>query len=112
MSYVAGGVLVPLEEAARKVGIGKNTAYRLAKTGWLIPDVLPVINVNGNKVHRAQLERFLAGDGPERGAPAEHDESVLTPKGELQRLQASDRRLAVLVAELRRLLAAAEAQTS
>ena len=55
----AGPALVPLTEAARVLGIGRTTAYALAKTGWLIPGAVPVFHIAGWKVCRAQLERVL-----------------------------------------------------
>lgn len=56
----AGPALVPLLEAARVLGIGRTTAYALKDTGWLIPGALPVFNIAGWKVCRAQLDRIVA----------------------------------------------------
>ena len=53
----AGPALVPLTEAARVLGIGRTTAYELAKTGWLCPG-LPVFPIAGLKVCKAQLDKI------------------------------------------------------
>jgi len=36
---------VPLKEAARRLGVGRWLAYRLAPTGWLVPGRVPVLQV-------------------------------------------------------------------
>ena len=51
--------LVPLSEAMRVLGLPRTTAYKLARTGWLIPDALPVFYIGGYKVTRAQLSRVV-----------------------------------------------------
>ena len=53
----AGPALVPLTEAARVLGIGRTTAYKLAKSGQLCPG-LPVFRIAGLKVCRAQLDKI------------------------------------------------------
>lgn len=56
--------LVPLDHARKELGIGRSSAYILAKTGELMPG-LPVYRIGGVwKVSRAQLERVIAGDIP------------------------------------------------
>lgn len=55
--------LVPLDAARAELGIGRTTAYLLAKEhGELVPGV-PVFRIRGTwKVNRAQLDRFKAGE--------------------------------------------------
>lgn len=53
---------VPLAEAARRCGIGRSTAYKLARAGQLCPG-LPVLWFGSTpKVPRARLEAVLAGE--------------------------------------------------
>ena len=55
--------LVPITEAAKELGIGRDLAYRLAReTGELLPG-LPVLRIGSLlKVTRAQLTRICEGD--------------------------------------------------
>lgn len=58
---------VSLAEAARVLGIGTSTAYRLAEAGELAPGI-PVRRIGGTrKVLRADLERWAAGELPATG---------------------------------------------
>jgi excisionase family DNA binding protein len=55
---------VPIAEAARVLGIGTSTAYRLAPTGELTPGV-PVFKIGGTyRVRVVDLERWAAGPLP------------------------------------------------
>lgn len=55
--------LVPLDVARTELGLGRTTAYLLAReTGELLPGV-PLFRIRGRwYANRAQLERFKAGD--------------------------------------------------
>ena len=51
-----------LKEAGQRLGIAESTAYDLVKRGQF---PVPVIQIGGrNRVLKAVLERFLAGDTP------------------------------------------------
>ena len=61
-TVIAAPDTVSLAEAARRCGIGRSTAYKLARTGWLT-DGLPVLWFGSTpKVPRARLEAVLAGE--------------------------------------------------
>lgn len=55
--------LVPLDEARAELGIGRTTAYLLAKEqGELLPG-LPLFRIRGRwYANRAQLDRIIAGE--------------------------------------------------
>jgi hypothetical protein len=61
-------------EAAAMLGIGRDTAYALAQTGWLIEDQVPVWRLKGKyRVPSAALYRAL---GLDQSQPAAADSTA------------------------------------
>lgn len=55
--------LVPLDEARSELGIGRTTAYLLAKERGELHPGLPLFRIRGRwYANRAQLDRFKAGE--------------------------------------------------
>lgn len=60
--------LVPLDHARKELGIGRSSAYMLARDKGELMMGLPVFRIGGVwKVSRAQLDRIVAGDIPTAG---------------------------------------------
>ena len=55
--------LVPLDTARAELGIGRTTAYLLAKEHGQLAAGLPLFRIRGRwYANRAQLDRFIAGE--------------------------------------------------
>ncbi len=60
---MTGPALVPLDQARTELGIGRTTAYLLAKERCELMPGLPVFRIRGSwKVSRAQLDRIIRGE--------------------------------------------------
>jgi hypothetical protein len=60
---VTGPALVPLDAARAELGIGRTTAYLLAKEAGELAPGLPLFRIRGRwYANRAQLDRFKSGE--------------------------------------------------
>lgn len=65
---MSGPALVPLDEARKELGLGRTTAYALAREDGQLVDGVPIFRIrNRYFANRAQLDKFISGEM--RGQP-------------------------------------------